>query len=357
MTVGLLNRGNRYPLGGIGVIGTGGGVKSSSFSKWNSNVDGGDDSIHSSGKYLSSNGDHRIFYDRRDRRRKQHNPKWKNLCKSSGRASRCQSHSRGSCRRRFDELHEKNVVLWNAMIGGFVQNGYAYADEVLVLFSQMKGSDSHPDEFTYTRILSACASLGCLEIVSLTCILNACANVQSLEQGKQVHFLAVKSGLDKSLYVGSSLIDMYAKSGAIGDAYKVLYDMSQWSVVSMNSMISGYEPNDLDRAIILLKDMHVDGLKPSEVIRKMTAMRRPYTSSERCVAAMYCPTKLHFYVSDELTTSALVDMNTKCGEVKCSVQVFNEMNSKNGISCWNLMIFGFAKNGYAEDALRIFFLK
>ncbi|KAE8728729.1 Pentatricopeptide repeat-containing protein [Hibiscus syriacus] len=288
--------------------------------------------------------------------------------------------------------------------------------------------------------------------VSLTGILSACANVQSLEQGKQVHFLAVKSGLDKSLYAGSFLIDMYAKSGAIGDADKVLYDMPQWSVVSMNSMIAGYEPNDLDRAVILLKDMQVDGLKPSEVTytslldaynepHKLNVERKIHClivkigllhGEEFLGVSLLCmylnslrdtdagnlfeefknresavvwtalilghtqndcnEEALHFfremrscnvlpdqatfvsvlracavlsslqvgrqihalvyntgYISDELTTSALVDMNAKCDEVKCSVQVFNEMNSKNGIS------FGFAKNGYAEDALRIFF--
>ncbi|KAE8735033.1 Pentatricopeptide repeat-containing protein [Hibiscus syriacus] len=439
----------------------------------------------------------------------------------------------------FDELHEKNVVLWNAMLGGYVQNGYA--DEVVELFSQMKGSDSHPDEFTYTSILSACASLGCLETglqfhvfiiknkfasnlfvanalvdmyaksgaleearkqfdiikdrdnvswnaiivgymqdeneveafrmfrrmilhgivpdeVSLSGILSACANVQSLEQGKQVHCLAVKSGLDKSLYAGSALIDMYAKSGAIGDADKILYDMPRRGVVSMNSMIAGYAPKDLDRAVILLKEMQDDGLKPSEVtytslldvcnephklnigrqIHCLIVKRGLLYDEEFLGVSLLCmylnshrdtdagilfeefknresavvwtalisghsqndcnEEALHFfrdmhscnvlpdqatfvsvlracavlsslqegrqihalvyntgYVSDELTSSALVDMYAKCGEVKCSVQVFNEMNSKNGISCWNSMIVGFAKNGYAEDALRIFF--
>ncbi|KAE8714308.1 Serine carboxypeptidase-like 42 isoform 1 [Hibiscus syriacus] len=299
----------------------------------------------------------------------------------------------------FDELHEKNVVLWNAMLGGCAQNDCA--DEVIEMFSQMKGSDYHPDEFTYTSTLSACASLGCLETgrqfhgliiknkfasnlfvanalvdmysksgalkearqqfeiikdrdnvswnaiivgyvqgenefeafnmfrrmildgivpdeVSLASILSGCTNVQNLEHGKQVHCLAIKSGLDKSLYAGSDPIDMYAKSGTIWDAHKVLYVMSRWSVVSMNAMI------------VALSSLQ-EGRQINALIYKTG------------------------YVSDELTTSALVDMCAKCGDVKCSAQVFYEMNSKNGISCWNSMIVWFAKNGYAEDALRIFF--
>ncbi|XWS23602.1 hypothetical protein CRYUN_Cryun28dG0028800 [Craigia yunnanensis] len=438
----------------------------------------------------------------------------------------------------FDAVDEKNVVLWNAMLGGYAQNGHA--GEVIELFSQMKGSGFHPDEFTYTSILSACACLECLETgrqfhafiikkkfasnlfvtnalvdmyaksgalkearhqfeiiknrdnvswnaiivgyvqeenvleafnmfrrmilygfvpdeVSLASIFSACANVQSLEQGKQVHSLAVKSGLEKSLYAGSALVDMYAKCGAIEDACKVLRGMPQRNVVSINAMIAGYGPKDIDEAISLFREMQVDGLKPSEVTfasildacherhklnvgrqihclilkrgllydeeflgvsllrmymnslrdtdarilfaefqnRKSavlwTALISGHTQNNCNEEALHFFQEMHSYnvlpdqatfVSvlracavlsslqegrqihtliyhtgydlDELTTSALIDMYAKCGEVKCSAQVFEEMNSKNDIFCWNSMMVGFAKNGYAEDALRIF---
>lgn len=443
-----------------------------------------------------------------------------------------------AAKKAFDGVDEKNVVLWNSMLGGYAQNGYS--DEVIELFSQMKGSGFQPDEFTYTSILSACACLECLETgrqfhsfimknkfasnlfvanalvdmyaksgalkearhqfeimktkdnvswnaiivgyvqeedeleafnmfqrmisygfvpdeVSLASILSACANVQSFEQGKQVHSLAVKSGLEKSLYAGSALIDMYAKCGTIEDACKVLRGMPQRSVVSMNSMIAGYAPKDLDEAMALFREMQVDGLKPSEVTfaslldacdeplklkvgrqihclivkrgllydeeflgvsllrmymnslrdaearilfsefqhRKSavlwTALISGHTQNDCNEEALYFFREMHSYnvlpdqatfVSvlracavlsslregrqihpliyhtgydlDELTTSALIDMYAKCGEVKYSAQVFEEINSKNDISCWNSMIVGFAKNGYAEDALRIF---
>ncbi|KAE8683430.1 serine carboxypeptidase-like 42-like [Hibiscus syriacus] len=383
------------------------------------------------------------------------------------------------------------------MLGGYKQNGCA--DEVIELISQMKGSDSHPDEFTYTSTLSACASLGCLEtgrqfhglmiknkFASNLFVANALVDMYAksgalkearqqfeiikdrdnvswnaiinLENGKQVHCLAIKSGLDKSLYAGSALIDLYAKSGTIWDAHKVLHVMPRQSAVSMNALIAGYAPKHFDKAIILLQEMQVDGLKPSEVTytslldacnepHKMnigrqfhclivkngllcdeeflgTSLLCMYMNSLRDTDARIlfeefknresavlwtalisghtqndCNHEaLHFYremrgynvlpyqatfvsvikacaalsslqegrqihtliyktgyVSDELTTSALVDMYAKCGEAKCSAQVFDETNSKNGISCWNSMIVGFAKNGYAEDALRIFF--
>ncbi|XVE55203.1 hypothetical protein DITRI_Ditri03aG0140700 [Diplodiscus trichospermus] len=88
------------------------------------------------------------------------------------------------------KMPNPNVVAWNvmisrhtkrgnenAMLGGYAQNGYA--DEIIELFSQMKGSGFNPDEFTYTSILSACACF---------------------------------------LETGSALVDMNAKCGAIEDA-------------------------------------------------------------------------------------------------------------------------------------------
>ncbi|KAJ6681539.1 hypothetical protein OIU74_019929 [Salix koriyanagi] len=152
----------------------------------------------------------------------------------------------------FNTVDEQNVVLWNAMLGGYVQNGHAY--EVIELFFNMKSCGFYPDDFTYSSILSAYmyAKSGALEDarqqfelirnrdnvswnviivgyvqeedeveafhlfqrmnllgilpdeVSLASILSACASVRGLEQGKQVHCLSVKSGQETKLYSGSS---------------------------------------------------------------------------------------------------------------------------------------------------------
>lgn len=441
-------------------------------------------------------------------------------------------------KRLFVPLDEKNVVLWNAMLGGYLQNGYA--SEVMELYFSMRVSGFHPDEFTYTSILSAC---GCLEIlgmgrqlhsciiknklqdnlfvgnalvdmyaksgaldharrqfellrnrdnvswnaiivgyvqdekedeafklfermtsdgitpdeVSLASILSACANLRSLDRGKQVHCLSVKYGLETSLYAGSSLIDMYAKCGAIATAYEVFISMPERSVVSANALIAGYAQHNLEKAVYLLHDMLAEGLMPSEVtfaclldactglstlnlgrlihcfilkaglsyeddflsisllgmymssqgkidanilfselpnpksavlwtaiisghaqndcseealqfyleMRRQNAMpdQATFVSVLRAcsvLSSLRDGREVHSLIfhtgfdSDELTSSALIDMYAKCGDVESSVQVFTEMDSKNDVISWNSMIVAFAKNGYAEDALRTF---
>jgi pentatricopeptide repeat protein len=438
----------------------------------------------------------------------------------------------------FDALDEKNVVLWNAMLGGYAQNGYAH--EVIELFSNMKGSGFHPDDFTYTSILNACACLEYLETgrqlhsciiknrlssnlivgnalvdmyaksgdlkearkqfelisnrdnvswnaimkgyvqeekedeafymfqrmnlcglvpdeVSLASILSACAKLQALEQGKQVHCFSVKSGLETSVYAASSLINMYVKCGVIGAARKVFSCMPERSVVSMNAMIAGYAQNNLEEAMDLFCKMQAIRMKPTEITLAslLDACNGPlmltlgvqihcvivkwgllnggdflgisllgmYLKSQRkadvdvlfsefpnpksrvlwtavisgltqndcseealqlyremrsentlpdqatfvsvlrvcaVLSSLIDGREIHSLIFhtgfdlDELTCSALVDMYAKCGDVKSSVQVFEEMGCKNDVISWNSMIVGLAKNGYAEYALKIF---
>ncbi|KAL3592518.1 hypothetical protein D5086_011158, partial [Populus alba] len=359
----------------------------------------------------------------------------------------------------FDTLNEQNVVLWNAMLGGYVQNGYA--NEVMELFFNMKSCGFYPDDFTYSSILSACACLKYLDLgrqlhsviiknkfasnlfvgnalvdmyaksgaledarqqfelirnrdnvswnviivgyvqeedeveafhlfrrmnllgilpdeVSLASILSACASIRGLEQGKQVHCLSVKTGQETKLYSGSSLIDMYAKCGAIDSAHKILACMPERSMymnslrttdasvlfsefsnpksaVVWTAMISGLGQNDCSvGALQLYKEMRSCNVLPDQATFVSALRACAVVSSIKDGRETHSLIFHTGFDSDELTSSALVDMYAKCGDVKSSMQVFKEMSRKKDVISWNSMIVGFAKNGYAEDALRVF---
>ncbi|CAN1243807.1 Pentatricopeptide repeat-containing protein At3g09040, mitochondrial [Linum perenne] len=340
-------------------------------------------------------------------------------------------------RQQFELVKNKDNVSWNAIIVGYVQEGNE--DEAFKLFRLMNVDNILPDE------------------VSLASILSACASVKGLEQGKQVHCLSVKTGLETGLYAGSSLIDMYVKCGNIESAHKILACLPKWSVVSVNALIAGYASCNLEKTVLLFRKMQVEGLKPSEVtlatileacdgpektdlgiqihclliktglpqydeylavsllsmymsaLKKRegirlfselsilrstifwTAMISGLTQNDCSEEALQFYQKMHCsnivpdqavfvsvlkacallssmrdgtvihalicrtgLASDELTCSALVDMYAKCGNVESSMQVFEELASKENVISWNSMIVGFAKNGYAEDALRVF---
>jgi len=51
--------------------------------------------------------------------------------------------------------------------------------------------------------------------VTFVGILNACASIEALKEGKDVHEQIIQSGWESNVSVGSSLVDMYAKCGSI----------------------------------------------------------------------------------------------------------------------------------------------
>jgi pentatricopeptide repeat protein len=61
--------------------------------------------------------------------------------------------------------------------------------------------------------------------VTFVAVLNACASIVALEEARYAHEQTMKSGWDSDFFVGSSLVDMYAKFGSMEDAWKVFNKM------------------------------------------------------------------------------------------------------------------------------------
>ncbi|XXG58604.1 hypothetical protein AAC387_Pa04g0878 [Persea americana] len=125
-----------------------------------------------------------------------------------------------SARQVFDQMPEKTLASWNAMISGYTQNGFT--DMAISLFRQMQMWDVRPNPVTVTSILSACAQLGATSL------------------GKWVHDLIIQERIESNVYVSTALIDMYAKCGSITEARGIFDAMPEKNDVSWNAMISGY---------------------------------------------------------------------------------------------------------------------
>lgn len=63
----------------------------------------------------------------------------------------------GACQ-VFDNMVERDVITWNAMIGGYAQHGYAR--EALDLFERMLEEGVMPNSVTFVGVLSACSRAG-----------------------------------------------------------------------------------------------------------------------------------------------------------------------------------------------------
>ncbi|KAJ7532424.1 hypothetical protein O6H91_13G002800 [Diphasiastrum complanatum] len=237
-------------------------------------------------------------------------------------------------RQVFDNMSERNVVSWNAMMTGYAQQ--RLGKDALDLYEQMKEEGVQPDNVTYVVLLKACA------------------NIAAMEQGKLLHSHIIRSGFEADVIVGNTLVDMYAKCGSIKDACEVFNKMNERNVVSWNAMLAGYAQQGLGKdALALYEQMKQEGVQPDNVTYPVLL------KACASIAALEQGKQLHSHIirsgfeSNVIVGSALVDMYAKCGRIKKAHKVFNNMHERNVVS-WNALIAGYAYEGLCMEALDLY---
>uniref|UniRef100_A0A2N9IEF3 Pentacotripeptide-repeat region of PRORP domain-containing protein n=1 Tax=Fagus sylvatica TaxID=28930 RepID=A0A2N9IEF3_FAGSY len=159
-----------------------------------------------------------------------------------------------SARRFFEEMPERNTATWNTMIDGYARMGNF--DSAELLFDQMprKGYNLmdnhgiHPDEVTLATIISACAHLGALDL------------------GKEIHLYILQNGFDLDVYIGSALIDMYAKCGNLDRSLSVFFKLQEKNLFCWNSVIDGLAVHGYaNEALKMFRRMEREKIKPNGI--------------------------------------------------------------------------------------------
>ncbi|OVA00110.1 Pentatricopeptide repeat [Macleaya cordata] len=127
----------------------------------------------------------------------------------------------------FADVRNRDVISWSSMIVGYVQNGFF--NEAQSTFREMIIDKTEPNPITVTSILSACSGIACFR------------------RGKEIHLWALKNGFEAQTFVGSALIDMYAKCGRIEYSKRVFDMITDKNLVTWNSMIGGYAVHGLGK--------------------------------------------------------------------------------------------------------------
>lgn len=148
----------------------------------------------------------------------------------------------------FMDMGVRDVVTWTSMISAFVLNHQP--KKGLCLFREMLSLGVRPDAPAVVSVLSAIADLG------------------FVEEGKWIHdYIVCNKMLHSYSFIGSALINMYAKCGQIENAYDVFRSIChRRNVGDWNSMISGLALHGLAReAIELFQEMEREKLKPDDI--------------------------------------------------------------------------------------------
>ncbi|KAK3195556.1 hypothetical protein Dsin_026866 [Dipteronia sinensis] len=241
-----------------------------------------------------------------------------------------------SAQRLFDEMCERDVITWSAMIGGFVQSEETSSG--LQLFRKMVlNVGIEPDGLTMVSVLKACA------------------NSRDLRMGRVVHGLVICRGLDCDLFVGNSLIDMYSKCEEdTGSAFKIFNEIPQKNNVSWNSMLSGYVLNEKYlEALSLVYSMGMEAIEVDEITLVNILQISKFIVLPMHCKSVHCVILRQAYESNELVLNSLVDAYAKCYLVEVAWKLFNGMKRRDVVS-WSTMIAGFAHCGMPDEAISVF---
>eukprot|EP00249_Psilotum_nudum_P002183 c15083_g1_i1 orf=1-1065(-) len=237
-------------------------------------------------------------------------------------------------RRVFDNMLERDVTSWTAIMAGYACHGLA--EEAIKIFWQMQLESVMPTKATFITVLRACTRLA------------------SLEHGKQIHSYISKSGFQLDVFVGSTLIDMYAKCWTVVDARHVFDNMPERSVVTWNAMIAGYVQHGYGvQALRLFQQMQDESVKPVDATFVSTLKACANLASVEHGKHIHAHIMETGFESDVIVGNALVDMYVKCGRVVDAFQLFKKMPERDVVS-WTSMIVGYTQHGFSEEALNIF---
>ena len=234
----------------------------------------------------------------------------------------------------FDRMPQTDLVTWNGMISGFVQNGCM--GEALHLFREMISIGVKPDSITFASFLPSVTESACLK------------------QGKEIHGYIVRHGVPLDVFLKSALIDIYLKCRKVEMACKLFSQSSTADVVVCTTMISGLALNAMNSdALDIFRWLLKEKMRPNSVT---LASVLPACAG---LAALNLGKELHCNILKNgldgrcHVGSAITDMYAKCGRLDLAHHTFERMSERDSV-CWNSMITSYSQNGKPEEAIDLF---
>ncbi|XP_031473488.1 pentatricopeptide repeat-containing protein At1g03540 [Nymphaea colorata] len=147
----------------------------------------------------------------------------------------------------FNRMPQKNMVTWCCMLCAYCENDEG--ESVLELFREMQRVGMGNDHYSYGTILRACATL------------------QALKQGKEIHGRFLRTGGERgNVVVESALIDMYSECGSVQDARCVFQRCPVRNMIVWNTMIRGLAQNGRGVDALEIYDQMVEeGMLPDYI--------------------------------------------------------------------------------------------
>ncbi|PKA52128.1 Pentatricopeptide repeat-containing protein [Apostasia shenzhenica] len=236
----------------------------------------------------------------------------------------------------FERMLERDTVSWNTMISVLLQRGRCWDTLSMIIDMQAEGYQ--------------------LTSTTYTCGLTACAHISHLDWGRHLHACILKFKLIIDVFVGSSLVDLYAKCGKLNAAKRVFDSLPHINTVSWTSLIGGFAQfGHIEEALTVFtkmrrKQMSLDHFTLSTMISTC------YNGMDMDIllgCQLHCLCLRTGFSPSIPVSNALLTMYAKCGATECAESIFYSMALKDVIS-WTSMISAYSQSGNVLKAREFF---
>ncbi|XP_078440545.1 pentatricopeptide repeat (PPR-like) superfamily protein [Wolffia australiana] len=307
-------------------------------------------------------------------------------------------------------MPSRNIIAWNSLLAGFA--AAHDGDGALKLFRGMELEGPEPSPVSWTSLISAHAREGkhafvfglFQEMVSrrsrptpetLAVVLSVSTEMRLLHEGKALHLIVVRDGLELYVFVRNSLISLY---GMLGDTEKeaelIFSETKPKNLVTWNCIISCHAARlRHEKSLQLFMEMQeTAGLKPNtvtwsavigglasggrfsqalEMFRRMQELSVRHNSVTLVTVISSCAELSALWLGKEvhghtlrtsfaansgpnLVENGLISMYAKCGSLKDARRVFDGLSTRRDIVSWNAMISSYGISGLGGEALALF---
>ncbi|XP_051118905.1 putative pentatricopeptide repeat-containing protein At3g13770, mitochondrial [Andrographis paniculata] len=234
----------------------------------------------------------------------------------------------------FDEMPQRDVVAWNAMVAGCVE--LTEFDEAMSYFEAMQRVGPRLNARTAVAVIAAAAEL------------------MEVWFGKELHAYCLRNGLlNSGAHLATALIGFYSKFDVVS-AERVFRMVEVGKSAIWNAMIKGYFiAGMIFEALSLFVRMLVDGVRFDSVtllvvLQACRESRFVRFGMEVHQQAIKCGFGQNLRVVD-----ALINVYGSLGFVDSAYALFSSVSLKD-IALWNTMLSVFVDNGYVDDAVAFF---
>eukprot|EP00250_Pteridium_aquilinum_P014480 c22017_g2_i1 orf=2-2236(-) len=229
----------------------------------------------------------------------------------------------------FDQMHDHDVISWNALIAAFAQN--SMGKEALDIFHCMQCKGVKGDNVTFVSSLSACAIAA------------------DLKTGQEMHTTIESTNYITDTLVANALVHMYGKCGSMSNARALFDRIPHRDVTSWNVLLSVLSEHGNGQEVLdLFHQMELEAIQP-DIISFICVL-------DACAAmnALEDGQYIHRAIivsgreQDMVLENSLISLYVNCGAVDEAHDAFSNMPHFNVIS-WNMIIAAFSQRGYSEE--------